>query len=106
MKDELSFPGFTHDSIAGYCNDKPLWAQYRNDKKSKYIGTKELWQELSKTRQALDIANEKLRHCANITVEALDELKGDLLIAYDALLHFSKDPIANNALKQITETKG
>ena len=41
MKDKLSFPSFTHDSIAGYCNDKPLWAQYRDDKKSKYIFKKD-----------------------------------------------------------------
>ena len=26
MKDELSFPAFTHDSIAGYCNGNPLYA--------------------------------------------------------------------------------
>lgn len=63
---------------------------------------KELWQELIRTRNAFDVANEKLRHCVNITVEELDELKGNLLIAYNALLHFSKDPIANNALKKIT----
>lgn len=65
MKDELSFPGFTHDSIAGYCNDKPLWAQYRNDKKSKYIGTKQLWQELSKTQHALAVAIERLEQIAH-----------------------------------------
>ena len=60
------------------------------------------WQELIRTRKALDVANEKLRHCVNITVEELDELKGNLLIAWNALVHFSKDPIANNALKKIT----
>ena len=72
-------------------------------------GDRDMWQELIKlveendsTRKALDVANEKLRHCVNITVEELDELKGNLLIAWNALLHFSKDPIANNALKKIT----
>lgn len=62
----------------------------------------DLIKENDRTRKALDVANEKLRHCVNMTVEELDELKGNLLIAYDALLHFSKDPIANNALKKIT----
>lgn len=61
--------------------------------------------ELEHTRKALDVANEKLRHCVDITVEELDELKGNLLIAWNALLHFSKDPIANNALKKITALK-
>ena len=68
-------------------------------------GTEQLWQELIRTRKALNEANEKLRHCVNMTVEELDELKGDLLIAQDALLHFSKDPIANNARKKITTPK-
>lgn len=62
----------------------------------------DLLEELIRTRKALDVANEKLRHCVNITVEELDELKGSLLIAWNALSHFSKDPIANNALKKIT----
>lgn len=66
------------------------------------LGNEELWQELIRTRKALDVANEKLRHCVNITEEELDELKGNLLIAWNALVHFSKDPIANNALKKIT----
>ena len=35
-----------------------------------------------------------------MTVEEDDELKGNLLIAWNALVHFSKDPIANNALKK------
>ena len=61
-----------------------------------------VWEYIDRTRKALDVANEKLRHCVNITVEELDELKGNLLIAWNALLHFSKDPIANNALKKIT----
>lgn len=61
MKDKLSFPAFTHDSIAGYCNDKPLYAQYKNDKKSKYIGTKQMWQELSKLRWDLEIARKALK---------------------------------------------
>ena len=61
-----------------------------------------VWEHFDRTRKALDVANEKLRHCVNITVEELDELKGNLLIAWNALLHFSKDPIANNALKKIT----
>ena len=76
------------------------------------VGTKELWealiqakQDLEVTQKALDITNEKLRHCVNITVEELDELKGNLLIAHNALLHFSKDPIAINALKKITAPK-
>lgn len=68
-------------------------------------GDDKLWQELINTRKALNESNEKLRHCVNMTVEELDELKGDLLIAQDALLHFSKDPIANNALKKITTQK-
>lgn len=54
MNDKLSFPAFTHDSIAGYCNGSPLYAQYKNDKKSKYIGTKQMWQELSKLRWDLE----------------------------------------------------
>lgn len=62
MKDELSFPAFTHDSIAGYCNDNPLYAQYKNDKKSKYIGTKQMWQELSKLRCNLEIARKALEN--------------------------------------------
>ena len=62
-------------------------------------------QELIHTRKALDVANEKLKHCVSITVEELDELKGNLLIAWNALSHFSKDPIANNALKKITTPK-
>lgn len=61
--------------------------------------------ELERTRKALDIANEKLKHCVNMTVEELDELKGNLLIAWNALSHFSKDPIANDALKKITTLK-
>lgn len=72
-------------------------------------GTEQHWQALTQakqdleiTRKALNVANEKLRHCVNITVEELDELKRDLLIAHNALLHFSKHPIANNALKKIT----
>lgn len=65
----------------------------------------DLLEELIRTREALDVANEKLRHCVNITVEELDELKGNLLIAWNALVHFSKDPIANNALKKITALK-
>ena len=68
----------------------------------RYKASDGVWQELIRTRKALDVANEKLRHCVNITVEELDELKRDLLIAWNALLHFSKDPIANNALKKIT----
>ena len=62
-------------------------------------------QDLEIARKALDVASEKLRHCVNITVEELDELKGNLLIAWNALLYFSKDPIANNALKKITAPK-
>lgn len=62
-------------------------------------------QELIHTRKALDVANEKLKHCVNMTVEELDELKGNLLIAWNALSHFSKDPIANDALKKITTLK-
>lgn len=77
--------------------DTGCWA-YRADLMS-------LETELERTRKALNEANEKLRHCVNMTVEELDELKGDLLIAQDALLHFSKDPIANNALKKITTPK-
>lgn len=65
----------------------------------------DLLEELIRTREALDVANEKLRHCVNITVEELDKLKGNLLIAHNALLHFSKDPIAINALKKITASK-
>ena len=60
MKDKLTFPTFTHDSIAGYCNDKPLYAQYKKDKKSKYIGTKQMWQELSKLQDLLYITNSAL----------------------------------------------
>ena len=69
------------------------------------IGCKEFWDilgQLIRTRKALGEANEKLRHCVNMTVEELDELKGNLLIAWNALSHFSKDPIANDALKKIT----
>lgn len=62
----------------------------------------DLLEELIRTRKALGEANEKLRHCVNMTVEELDELKGNLLIAWNALSHFSKDPIANDALKKIT----
>lgn len=62
MKDKLSFPAFTHDSIAGYCNGSPLYAQYKNDKKSKYIGTKQMWQELSKLRRDLEIARKGLEY--------------------------------------------
>lgn len=93
------------DDILG--NSQPLYyCKNRNCERTKYLsGTPEFWQELIRTRKALDVANEKLRHCVNMTVEELDELKGNLLIAWNALLHFSKDPIANNALKQITETK-
>ena len=65
MKDELSFPAFTHDSIAGYCNSNPLYAQYKNDKKSKYIGTKQMWQELSKLRWDLEFARRALEYYAN-----------------------------------------
>lgn len=61
MKDKLSFPAFTHDSIAGYCNGNPLYAQYKNDKKSKYIGTKQMWQELSKLGCDLEIARQALK---------------------------------------------
>ena len=57
MKDKLTFPAFTHDSICGYCNDKALYAQYKNDKKSKYIGTKQMWQELNELQNMLIIAN-------------------------------------------------
>ena len=70
--------------------------------KGNFYGSEDLWQELIRTRKALAVSNEKLRHCVNMTVEELDELKGDLLIAHNALLHFSKDPIAINALKKIT----
>lgn len=75
-------------------------------------GTEQLWQALTQAKQdleittkALNVANEKLRHCVNMTVEELDELKNDLLIAWNALLHFSKDPVANNALEKITASK-
>lgn len=78
-----------------YCCDNPKCSRGG-------VATESSWQELIHTRKALDVANEKLRHCVNMTVEELDELKGNLIIAYDALLHFSKDPIANNALKKIT----
>lgn len=78
------------------CSD---WEKHALDYKAENIA---LSGELERTRKALDVANEKLRHCVNITVEELDELKGNLLIAWNALLHFSKDPIANNALKKIT----
>ena len=74
-------------------------------KAEKLKGNAEFWQELTYIYKALDVANEKLRHCVNITVEELDELKSNLLIAWNALLHFSKDPIANNALKKITALK-
>ena len=76
---------------------KKLWCD-----NCELFGDNRLFEELIRTRKALDVANEKLRHCVNITVEELDELKGNLLIAWNALLHFSKDPIANNALKKIT----
>lgn len=66
------------------------------------VATESAWQELTRTRKALSEANEKLRHCVNMTVEELDELKGNLLIAWNALSHFSKDPIAKKALEQIT----
>lgn len=71
----------------------------------RYKASDGVWQELIRTREALNVANEKLRHCVNITVEELDKLKGNLLIAHNALLHFSKDPIAINALKKITASK-
>ena len=84
----------------------------RCKKAEKLKGNTEFWQALIQAKQdsevtqkALDIANEKLRHCVNITVEELDELKGNLLIAHNALLYFSKDPIAIKALEQI-EHKG
>ena len=60
MKDQLTFPTFTHDAICGYCNDKALYAQYKNDKKSKYIGTKQMWQELSRLQNMLEVARKAL----------------------------------------------
>ena len=77
MKDELSFPAFTHDSIAGYCNGNPLYAQYKNDKKSKYIGTKQMWQELSKLQCDLEIATKALEEidwCAQDYAKAQEAL--------------------------------
>lgn len=88
MKDELSFPAFTHDSIAGYCNGNPLYAQYKNDKKSKYIGTKQMWQELSKLRCDLEFFKEEQDRSATALIERtkeLDKCQKDLEIARKAL---------------------
>lgn len=78
------------------------WEKQALDYKAENIA---LSGDLERTRKALDVANEKLKHCVNMTVEELDELKGNLLIAWNALSHFSKDPIANDALKKITTLK-
>lgn len=99
MKDELSFPAFTHDSIAGYCNGNPLYAQYKNDKKSKYIGTKQMWQELSKLRCDLQIATKALESISGIR-ENTEDYYGGVSIHYQQMvLHM--DEIATNALEQI-----
>lgn len=91
---------FDQDTARWCYLDDLLALETENKDLSDKIGKLET--ELDRTRKALDVANEKLRHCVNITVEELDELKGNLLIAWNALMHFSKDPIANNALKKIT----
>ena len=92
-----------------FCQRKlKTFAKYKDGTSTVYcskcnlFGDSKLFLELIRTRKALGEANEKLRHCVNMTVEELDELKGNLLIAWNALSHFSKDPIANDALKKIT----
>ena len=93
---------------AFHFGNAPMWKELRvlhDDLEERREYSKRAEKELIRTRKALGEANEKLRHCVNMTVEELDELKGNLLIAQDALLYFSKDPIANNALKKITTSK-
>lgn len=92
MKDKLSFPTFTHDSIAGYCNDKPLYAQYKNDKKSKYIGTKQIWQELSKLQCDLEIAKSYIKGISQMVINSGDNI-------YVMIGHFKK--LAEQTLEQI-----
>lgn len=106
MTSELKCPFCQIELESVYVENRPVLA-CRNLNCTGYFmyAPKELWQELIYTRKVLDVANKKLQHCVNITVEELNELKGNLLIAYNALLHFSKDPIANNALKKITAPK-
>lgn len=99
---ELKCPFCGHNLGRKNINDRMCSNEKCVSWKGNFYGSEDLWQELIRTRKALDDANEKLKHCVNITVEELDELKSNLLIAWNALLHFSKDPIANNALKKIT----
>lgn len=90
-------PNLTCHEAHGYAEDG-VWQALIQSLKDR----KELAIKLAQSQQVLEVANEKLRHCVNITMEELDKLKDNLLIAYNALLYFSKDPIANNALKKIT----
>lgn len=102
MKDKLSFPTFTHDSIAGYCNDNALYAQYKNDKKSKYIGTKQMWQELSKLRWDLEFFIEEHNKSVNALIERtkeLDKCQKDLENAKTALKEIRQHGLNDSATR-------
>lgn len=102
MTDSMKCPICGKDLIEIEFGKRWFFACDNSKCRCKGVASYVVWEYIDRTRKALDVANEKLRHCVNITVEELDELKGNLLIAWNALLHFSKDPIANNALKKIT----